>query len=66
MLEHRRPLSSAHTFDESATTRAERFTPVGIGGPVGSGKTAAFFSRYAWLLRDRISLGVVTNDILSL
>jgi urease accessory protein len=41
--------------------RARSFT-VGIGGPVGSGKTALLL----WLcrkLRDRYQLGVVTNDI---
>jgi urease accessory protein len=41
------------------TTRA--FT-VGIGGPVGSGKTALLLA-LCRMLRDRYSLGVVTNDI---
>jgi urease accessory protein len=35
---------------------------VGIGGPVGSGKTALVLA-LCRKLRDRISLGVVTNDI---
>jgi urease accessory protein len=35
---------------------------VGIGGPVGSGKTALVLA-LCTTLRDRISLGVVTNDI---
>jgi urease accessory protein len=35
---------------------------VGIGGPVGSGKTALLLA-LCRALRDRISLGVVTNDI---
>jgi urease accessory protein len=35
---------------------------VGIGGPVGSGKTALVLA-LCQMLRDRISLGVVTNDI---
>ncbi|MFL5291383.1 MAG: urease accessory protein UreG [Myxococcales bacterium] len=35
---------------------------VGIGGPVGSGKTALLLA-LCRELRDRISLGVVTNDI---
>merc|ERR1719188_1630635 len=35
---------------------------VGIGGPVGSGKTALVL-RICQMLRDKISLGVVTNDI---
>lgn len=41
--------------------RARAFT-VGIGGPVGSGKTALVLS-LCRKLRDRMSLGVVTNDI---
>src|SRR5438309_6533700 len=41
--------------------RARAFT-VGIGGPVGSGKTALLLALCRHL-RDRISLGVVTNDI---
>ena len=40
---------------------ARSFT-VGIGGPVGSGKTALLLA-LCRLLRDRYSLGVVTNDI---
>ena len=42
-------------------TRERAFT-VGVGGPVGSGKTALVLA-LCRLLRDRISLGVVTNDI---
>src|SRR5262245_30098056 len=41
--------------------RSRAFT-VGIGGPVGSGKTALLLA-LCRLLRDRYSLGVVTNDI---
>ena len=40
---------------------ARAFT-VGIGGPVGSGKTALVLS-LCQKLRDRVRLGVVTNDI---
>ena len=40
---------------------ARAFT-VGIGGPVGSGKTALLLA-LCRALRDRYSLGVVTNDI---
>jgi len=40
----------------------ERAFTVGIGGPVGSGKTALVLS-LCRMLRDRMSLGVVTNDI---
>lgn len=41
--------------------RARAFT-VGIGGPVGSGKTALLLA-LCRLLRDDYNLGVVTNDI---
>jgi urease accessory protein len=40
----------------------ERAFTVGVGGPVGSGKTALVLA-LCRLLRERISLGVVTNDI---
>lgn len=40
----------------------ERAFTVGIGGPVGSGKTALTLA-LCERLRDRFSLGVVTNDI---
>jgi urease accessory protein len=35
---------------------------VGIGGPVGSGKTALTLS-LCWALRDELNIAVVTNDI---
>jgi urease accessory protein len=41
--------------------RTRAFT-VGIGGPVGSGKTALLLA-LCRALRQRVSLGVVTNDI---
>ena len=41
---------------------AERAFTVGIGGPVGSGKTALVLS-LCRKLRDKMRLGVVTNDI---
>jgi urease accessory protein len=40
----------------------QRAFTVGIGGPVGSGKTALVLA-LCRMLRDRWSLGVVTNDI---
>jgi urease accessory protein len=40
----------------------QRAFTVGIGGPVGSGKTALVLA-LCRALRDRMSLGVVTNDI---
>jgi len=41
---------------------ARRAFTVGIGGPVGSGKTALVLA-LCQALRERVSLGVVTNDI---
>ncbi len=49
----------ARHLDRDFSRRA--FT-VGIGGPVGSGKTALVL-RLCEALRDRLSLAVVTNDI---
>ncbi len=40
----------------------KRAFTIGIGGPVGSGKTALLLA-LCRALRDRLSLGVVTNDI---
>ncbi|MEM6458561.1 MAG: urease accessory protein UreG [Planctomycetota bacterium] len=41
---------------------AQRAFTVGIGGPVGSGKTALVW-RLCEALRDRVGMAVVTNDI---
>src|SRR5205809_1276668 len=53
-------------FDQRDAPRARdyqaRAFTVGIGGPVGSGKTALLLA-LCRSLRDRHSLGVVTNDI---
>jgi len=49
------PRKRTRSFEERAFT-------VGIGGPVGSGKTALVL-QLCLRLRDRIRLGVVTNDI---
>jgi urease accessory protein len=49
---------------QAARAEAQRANPlrVGIGGPVGSGKTALTLS-LCRALRDKYQLGVVTNDI---
>ncbi len=47
---------------ESADSRLANPLRVGIGGPVGSGKTALTLS-LCRALRDKYQLGVVTNDI---
>ena len=47
----------------STTPRAlPRPLKVGVGGPVGSGKTA-LVERLSRLLRDRYDMAVITNDI---
>ena len=43
-------------------TSTKRVVRIGIGGPVGSGKTMLVLRLCEWL-RDEISLGVITNDI---
>jgi urease accessory protein len=72
---HYLPSNHSHLHDEPAGPgvfgdrhaplkrdfRTRAFT-VGIGGPVGSGKTALLLA-LCRLLRDDYSLGVVTNDI---
>ena len=54
------------TFDGRSTALSrdyrERAFTIGIGGPVGSGKTALLLA-LCRLLRDHYSLAVVTNDI---
>jgi urease accessory protein len=52
---HERPSPLERDFGARAFT-------VGIGGPVGSGKTALLLA-LCRKLRERVSLGVVTNDI---
>src|SRR6266849_1774844 len=52
---HERPAARRRDFSARAFT-------VGVGGPVGSGKTALLLA-LCRALRDRLSLGVVTNDI---
>jgi urease accessory protein len=43
-------------------TATKRPFRLGIGGPVGSGKTMCVLRLTQWL-RDRYSLAVITNDI---
>ncbi len=59
-------MSGPGLFRERATrlprSFSERAFTVGIGGPVGSGKTALVLA-ICRALRDELGLGVVTNDI---
>src|SRR6185295_11038846 len=52
-----------HHHDGGPTLARERHIPViGVGGPVGSGKTA-LVEALCRRLREHVSLAVVTNDI---
>ncbi|MGW6579902.1 urease accessory protein UreG [Streptomyces globisporus] len=54
-----------HTYSAPATERPDgtrRALRIGLGGPVGSGKTATV-AALCRELRDRLSIAVVTNDI---
>ena len=46
----------------NASSSPRRIVRIGIGGPVGSGKTMLVLRLCEWL-RDEFSLGVITNDI---
>src|SRR4051794_41845520 len=63
--DHDHPDHPGHFHERQAPRRRDfkrRAYTVGVGGPVGSGKTALVLA-LCRALRDRISLGVVTNDI---
>ena len=49
-------------MNASSSPEKKRIVRIGIGGPVGSGKTMLVLRLCEWL-RDEISLGVITNDI---
>ena len=51
-----------HPHQSAGGRRGERPVRIGIGGPVGSGKTT-LVGALCVLLRDELSLAVVTNDI---
>ena len=54
---------SASLFPRSGLrANKKRIVRIGIGGPVGSGKTMLVLRLCEWL-RDEFSLGVITNDI---
>jgi urease accessory protein len=66
-LDHRHePFEHAGHFDERPTPLRRDFSQraftVGVGGPVGSGKTALMLA-LCQKLRDRMNLAAVTNDI---
>ncbi|MEI7032109.1 urease accessory protein UreG [Streptomyces pratensis] len=54
-----------HTYSAAEPTRSDgrrRALRIGLGGPVGSGKTATV-AALCRALRDEVSIAVVTNDI---
>ncbi len=62
---HDLPDDAGHFHDRDeplARDYAQRAYTIGIGGPVGSGKTALLLALCRHL-REEVSLGVVTNDI---
>lgn len=63
-LDHSATMPHRHTHSADATLPdgSRRALRVGLGGPVGSGKTATV-AALCRTLRDRLSIAVVTNDI---
>ena len=55
-------MSHDHTHDPHPPATGDRALRIGIGGPVGSGKTA-LVAALCRTLGDRLRLAVVTNDI---
>ena len=59
---HDSPFHHTHEWQTPLENRAAGPLRIGIGGPVGSGKTA-LVEQLCRALRDEISLAVITNDI---
>jgi len=55
-------MSASSSPDSHLTKTKKRIVRLGIGGPVGSGKTMLVLRLCEWL-RDEFSIGVITNDI---
>ncbi|MEU5366857.1 urease accessory protein UreG [Streptomyces sp. NPDC005925] len=56
------PHRHSHSAEPARPDGSRRALRVGLGGPVGSGKTATV-AALCRTLRDRLSIAVVTNDI---
>ncbi|MEU3353937.1 urease accessory protein UreG [Streptomyces sp. NPDC037389] len=64
-LDHPTTYPHRHTYSAAAPTRPDgtrRALRIGLGGPVGSGKTATV-AALCRALREQLSIAVVTNDI---
>ncbi|TDC24064.1 urease accessory protein UreG [Streptomyces sp. 8K308] len=62
-LDHPETFPHRHTYQAAPPVEpGSRALRVGLGGPVGSGKTATV-AALCRALRDRLAIGVVTNDI---
>ncbi|MGW4438195.1 urease accessory protein UreG [Streptomyces sp. NPDC004596] len=61
-LDHVHPGAAAVSADARRPGGTRRALRIGLGGPVGSGKTATV-AALCRALRDELSLAVVTNDI---
>ncbi len=55
-------MSASSSPDSSSSKNKKRVVRLGIGGPVGSGKTMLVLRLCEWL-REEFSIGVITNDI---
>jgi urease accessory protein len=55
-------MNASSSPDPGAARAKKRIVRLGIGGPVGSGKTMLVLRLCEWL-REEFSLGVITNDI---
>lgn len=61
-LDHTHSGPAAVSADAARPDGTRRALRIGLGGPVGSGKTATV-AALCRALRDRVSIAVVTNDI---
>jgi urease accessory protein len=61
-LDHDTTTPHHHPSNDAPPRDGSRALRIGIGGPVGSGKTATV-AALCRALRDRLSIAVVTNDI---
>nr|AQT39011.1 UreG [Streptomyces sp.] len=64
-LDHAETFPERHTYSAAAPVGADgtrRALRIGLGGPVGTGKTATV-AALCRALRDELSIAVVTNDI---